>query len=179
MSKCPFMVYAGQELGEPAADAEGYSGMDGRTTIFDYWRVDTVSRWRNGGKFGDKLLRQDEKDLKEFTCKVLNSKNDEEALREGDFYDLMYVNGHLQRQYAFLRHKGKDVCLVVANFAEHDYRASINLPEHVFEFYGMERCDSLCVKDLITGKEMEIAWTPEKRVEVDLKAYNGLILKLK
>ncbi|MDE6287143.1 MAG: alpha-amylase, partial [Muribaculaceae bacterium] len=33
------MVYFGQEIGEPAADAEGYSGRDGRTTLFDYWSI--------------------------------------------------------------------------------------------------------------------------------------------
>ncbi len=32
----PMMIYMGQELGEPATDEEGYSGRDGRTTIFDY-----------------------------------------------------------------------------------------------------------------------------------------------
>ena len=31
----PFMLYAGQELGERGMDKEGYSGVDGRTTIFD------------------------------------------------------------------------------------------------------------------------------------------------
>ena len=179
MDRNPYMQYFGQALGEKGMDEEGFSGRDGRTTIFDYWKVDTVSRWRNGGKFGDKRLTEDEKSLKEFTQKVLNAKNDETALSEGDFYDLMYVNGHLQRQYAFLRHKGKDVCLVVANFADHYYRASVNLPEHVFEFLGLEKSDSLCATDLITGKEVDIAWTPEKPVEVDLKAYNGIILKLK
>ena len=33
------MIYAGQELGEKAEDAEGFSGHDGRTTIFDYWSI--------------------------------------------------------------------------------------------------------------------------------------------
>ena len=40
----PFMLYAGQELGEKGMDKEGYSGVDGRTTIFDYWSVDTLRR---------------------------------------------------------------------------------------------------------------------------------------
>lgn len=44
ISTGPFMIYAGQELGEPAADAEGYSGHDGRTTIFDYWSIPTLRR---------------------------------------------------------------------------------------------------------------------------------------
>ena len=33
----PFMLYAGQEYGERGMDEEGFSGKDGRTTIFDYW----------------------------------------------------------------------------------------------------------------------------------------------
>lgn len=37
MNTGPMMIYFGQELGERAEDAEGFSGKDGRTTIFDYW----------------------------------------------------------------------------------------------------------------------------------------------
>ena len=33
----PVMVYAGQEWGERGMDHEGFSGVDGRSTIFDYW----------------------------------------------------------------------------------------------------------------------------------------------
>ena len=39
LSKGPVMVYFGQEVGEPAAGAEGFGPDDGRTTIFDYWGV--------------------------------------------------------------------------------------------------------------------------------------------
>ena len=38
----PVMLYAGQEFGERGMDAEGFSGLDGRTTIFDYWAVKSV-----------------------------------------------------------------------------------------------------------------------------------------
>src|SRR3712207_8716908 len=31
----PYMLYAGQEFGEKGMDAEGFSGLDGRTTIFE------------------------------------------------------------------------------------------------------------------------------------------------
>ena len=40
----PLMIYAGQEFGERGMDKEGFSGHDGRTTIFDYWSVDTLVR---------------------------------------------------------------------------------------------------------------------------------------
>ena len=36
------MIYFGQEYGERGMDAEGFSGQDGRTTIFDYWSLDSM-----------------------------------------------------------------------------------------------------------------------------------------
>lgn len=38
----PLLLYAGQEYGETGIDAEGYSGYDGRTTIFDYWAIPSL-----------------------------------------------------------------------------------------------------------------------------------------
>ena len=38
----PLLLYAGQEYGERGIDAEGYSGPDGRTTIFDYWSIPSL-----------------------------------------------------------------------------------------------------------------------------------------
>ena len=43
------MVYFGQELGEPADGATGFSGDDGRTTIFDYYNVPQFQKWFNNG----------------------------------------------------------------------------------------------------------------------------------
>lgn len=39
----PLLIYAGQEYGEQGLDAEGYSGYDGRTSIFDYWSIPSLS----------------------------------------------------------------------------------------------------------------------------------------
>ena len=44
IGKNPLMIYAGQELGERGMDAEGFSGKDGRTTIFDYWSPETLRK---------------------------------------------------------------------------------------------------------------------------------------
>ena len=64
MNTNPMMIYFGQEFGELGMDSEGFSGRDGRTTIFDYWSVDTIRRWRNGGKFDGKMLTEDQKHLR-------------------------------------------------------------------------------------------------------------------
>lgn len=37
MNLTPFMTYFGEEVGERGMDEEGFSGLDGRTTIFDWW----------------------------------------------------------------------------------------------------------------------------------------------
>lgn len=51
MNTNPVMIYSGQELGERGMDAEGFSGRDGRTTIFDYWSVESLRNWNNNGLF--------------------------------------------------------------------------------------------------------------------------------
>ena len=45
MGNNPLMIYAGQEIGEKGMDAEGFSGKDGRTTIFDYWSVPSLHKF--------------------------------------------------------------------------------------------------------------------------------------
>ncbi len=41
----PYMLYFGQELGEAASAATGFSSNDGKTSIFDYTTVPTVQAW--------------------------------------------------------------------------------------------------------------------------------------
>ena len=75
------MVYAGQELGEPAADAEGFSGDDGRTTIFDYWSIDSLRRWYNKGKCDGALLTPEQQQLRAFYQQLLNVSLQEKAIQ--------------------------------------------------------------------------------------------------
>ena len=114
---------------------EGFSGRDGRTTIFDYWTVDTIRRWRNKGSFDGKLLSEEELLLRNFYALVLKLKAQESAFSDGEFFDLMYKNPHLHLQYVFARKGKKNVFMVVANFSEKDQQVQINLPRHLFELY--------------------------------------------
>ena len=133
ISTGPYMIYAGQELGEKAADAEGFSGMDGRTTIFDYWSVPSLRRWYNGGACNGKKSTKEEKELRKIYAKVLNMCNKEKAISQGGFFDLMYVNYEnldASRQFAYLRHHGNEVLLAVVNFADEPANVKITIPEH-------------------------------------------------
>ena len=80
----PMMIYAGQELGEQANDSEGYSGLDGRTTIFDYWSVPTLRRWYNQGKCNNVLLTSREVWLRNIYAKILSLCNIEKAISQAD-----------------------------------------------------------------------------------------------
>ena len=104
MNSNPFMLYAGQEFGERGMDKEGFSGLDGRTTIFDYWTVPTLYN----GYVNRRKLSEDEKALEKTYSLLLNMANNEKAVSNGLFFDLMYANqdGNLfnqSKQSAFLR----------------------------------------------------------------------------
>ena len=167
MSKCPFMVYAGQELGEPAADAEGYSGLDGRTTIFDYWSVPTLRRWHQGKPTAD------ERHLRTMYRKILNLCNSEKTLAEGDFFDLMYVNQDTldtRHQYAYLRHCDGEMSLIVANFGDQAADMTVRIPQHAIDCAKMPSGD-YTVKELLTGETTTATLTDSSTLPVHMPAH--------
>lgn len=153
----PVMIYFGQELGEPALDAEGFSGKDGRSSIFDYWQNDIYTRWINGGTFDGKALNADETKLQSFYSKLLNLCNKEKAMYKGGFYDLMWVNyGNLDssKVFAFLRHYKNEILLVVVNF---DPFASkkfyLKFPPHLISYLQLPFDSEWSAKELLWEEE--------------------------
>lgn len=184
MGKNPMMIYFGQELGERGMDAEGFSGKDGRTTIFDYWHVDTIRRWRNKGKFDTGKLTAQELALQAFYTQVLRLCNRERALREGDFYDLMYANNgsdlfNADKCYAFVRRKDKDLLIVLANFEDSEKHTAVNLPHHLFEFFQIQEKGEVIATELLSGDKECITFNANQCVLTDIPAYSGKILKIK
>ncbi len=174
MSQGPFMVYAGQELGEPAADAEGYSGNDGRTTIFDYWSVPTVRRWHQG------RTTPEERRLRAQYRKILRLCNSEQTLACGQFFDLMYVNQDCldtNRHYAYLRHCNSEMTLVVANFGENAVDTSIRIPQHALDCAQVAHGQYSC-KNLLTDETTNVAITAETTLPVHIDAHSAILLKV-
>lgn len=156
ISTGPFMIYAGQELGEPAADAEGYSGHDGRTTIFDYWSIPTLRRWLNHGRC-DGQLSDKEQWLRSMYRRILTLCNTERAIREGKFFDLMYVNYenprlNPHRHFAFLRADGDELLVITVNFSDEEANVEINIPAHAFDYLDLRR-GNVVATELLTGQE--------------------------
>lgn len=184
MNTNPVMVYFGQELGEAGMDEEGFSGRDGRTTIFDYWTIDTIRRWRNGGKFDGKLLTKEEKKLQGFYSTLLNLCNKEKAIREGVFFDLTYANlegivFNEHKQYAFFRKSGKDLIFIVVNFDENPAAPCVKIPTHAFEYLGIPFKENYKAKDLLTGNTETLTMAPDQCTQVLLEGFGAKILKIK
>ena len=184
MNTNPMMIYFGQELGEPGMDSEGFSGRDGRTTIFDYWSVDSIRRWSNHGRYNLHLLNDQEKELRHFYQTVLTLCNKEKAISKGEFFDLMYVNSdgwmmNPHRQYVFMRKCDDEILLIITNFDSIPVNVSVNIPQHAFDFWGMRQYHEIKSRDLLTGKSEKIAFCADKPVVTDVPAYGGKILKIK
>jgi len=168
----PLMIYAGQEYGERGMDKEGFSGNDGRTTIFDYWSIDTLVR------ASQHKLTSEEKALDIIYNKVVNIARSERAVTDGVSFDLMYVNAHLQRQYAFLRKAGSEVLLVVANFAEAPVETTVCIPAHAFDYLGIKEKNAMST-DLLTGQKAKIALKRDEAVAISIAPLSAAILKFK
>ena len=177
LQKNPFMVYFGQEVGERGMDEEGYSGKDGRTTIFDYWSVDSVRR----EFFTSDGLTDEEKKLQKTYREVLRIANKEKAVREGDCFDLMYANNQTwqfnpREQYAFMRKKDDEVLLIVVNFSRPNVRVSVVIPSHAFDFLGLPERE-IVASDLLSGEKLALDLRKDGAVTMELPPYGARILK--
>ena len=182
MNVNPVMIYSGQEFGEEGMDEEGFSGKDGRTTIFDYWSVASIRNWRNKDKFNGRLLTVKQKNLQAFYTRLLNLCNEEKAIYAGHFFDLMYANFgkadfNVHKQYAFFRKQDNELLLIIANFDQKETKVSINIPSHAFDFLQIPQNESYKVKDLLTGKEETVSLLPYMPTETFVEGMNGKILK--
>lgn len=141
----PVMLYFGQEVGEPGQGESGFGGDDGRTTIFDYWGVPEHVKWVNDGAYDGGQLSDDQVQLRSIYQKILRACNEQEAIREGQFFDLHYFNrseqytGYSNRQYAFLRHSENQVLLITINFAETNEPMDIKIPDDFWKKVGWDQ----------------------------------------
>ncbi|MDR0506311.1 MAG: alpha-amylase family protein [Dysgonamonadaceae bacterium] len=182
MNTNPFMLYFGQELGEKGMDAEGFSGRDGRTSIFDYWSLESVRNWRDNGEFTDRLLTSGQKELRKCYAKILSLCNGSVAVRQGLFYDLMYANFNRQdfnpdRQFAFMRYCKNELLLIVANFDSCDVDISVFLPAHTFDYFGIDESQITQAKDLLLNKKLSPEIKRDTCYQLHIQSHNAAIVK--
>lgn len=179
LNTAPFMVYFGEEVGERGMDEEGFSGRDGRTTIFDWWSISSVKRLRSVIKTGEYKnldikqlvkagLKKEEAEIFCRFAKTLRTAASDVAVTRGTTYDLCYCNMGSEgfdknRHFIFLRDFEDHTLLVAANFSCHEAKMKIIIPEHAFEWMGIPVTESLY---------------PGKEIEVIVGPYDGQIITL-
>ena len=159
MQQNPFMLYFGQEWGERGMDAEGFSGCDGRTTIFDYWS-----------------LQPRYNALTQIYNKVLNIARSEKAVSEGLMFDVMYANQQYRQQYAFLRKADKETLFVVANFADVPVTMNITIPSHAFDYLNLLEKAYKAV-DLLSGTQVSLVLIRDQQVSIALPPRGAVVYK--
>ena len=167
LNTAPFMIYFGEEVGEIGMDEEGFSGRDGRTTIFDWWSVASVRRLRKAISSGAyKSLKVSElvkaglkREEAQVFCRFAEATRlaaSDEAIRQGTTYDLCYCNmssdGYdKHRHFAFLRDYEDHTLMIVANFSNREATMKLTLPQHAFEWMEIP-----ITEDLHPGKIIEV-----------------------
>ena len=171
MNTAPFMIYFGEEIGETGMDEEGFSGQDGRTTIFDWWSIASVRRLRKLIASGEYRtldpVAVEKAGLKgkeaEIFCRFASAIRfaaSDKAIQNGTSYDLCYCNlssdgFEKDHHYLFLRDYKEHTLLIAVNFSKYHSTIKVSIPEHAFEWMGIPVTDNLC-----PGKEIEVKIRP-------------------
>lgn len=142
LNDASFMLYFGEEVGEKGMDREGFSGLDGCTTIFDWWSPKGIkSIWR--AIHGIEDLSAEQSLVLERYRKVLGFAANDAVFCKGKMYDLCYCNADsygvdAKRCFMFLRNLGEKTYLVVANFSDRPVELRLNIPEDAGKYFGVE-----------------------------------------
>ncbi len=184
LHKGPVMIYFGQELGEAAEGESGFSGDDGRTTIFDYWHVPEHQKWMNSGLFNEDLLSEKQIQLRKSYTLLLKLAQFS-AIQKGEFYDLMWQNTDFKKFdsnkiYAFLRHTKNQVLLIVCNFDDKKQFPHVIIPSHALEILNVPRPMRMSFRDIFSEHLSQISSEEliHKGIKLKIDAYGSSIWEI-
>ena len=178
-NRAPFMLYFGEEVGERGMDEEGFSGKDGRTSIFDWWTPASVTRlakmissggYREYADESGKVVSNRDRNADIFLrySNALRFASSDPAIVSGTTYDLCYCNFSSEgfdkdRHFAWLRDHEEETLLIAVNFSAKDADMKIRIPAHAFDWLGMPVTESL---------------NPDMTLNVHVPAMDGVIIRL-
>jgi glycosidase len=154
LNQGPLLLYSGQEVGEPAEGRIGFSGDDGRTSIFDYSVMPEFQKWFNNGFCDGKYLSDNQREIRLAYAKLLRFANKFSVFSNGSMYDLMWANSDLpfgEKLFAFLRFVGTehdDVVLVVVSFAPSINEINVKIPQHALQAIGFDGRNRITIRQI-------------------------------
>ena len=166
-------------------DSEGFSGLDGRTSIFDYWGVKSIQNWTNEGKFDGAKLLPEQKELRTFYKNLLNITLNEKAITQGLMYDLEFANFdnpkfNTHEQYAYFRKYNDELLLFVLNFDDKYLDTEVKFPFEVFQYLKLIEGQNYKVTNLLDKNEKFplLTLSSQSSFISYMPPWKGLILKL-
>jgi len=173
LNRAPFLIYFGQELGERGMDIEGYSGLDGRTTIYDYWSVSSVREWMQL-----KSLPEIGRIYKELIHVAVS----ERAVSYGLKYDLQYANSEPlgsdnKKIYSFMRKSDDSLLLIIVNFFSTEKTAIVKIPEGALDYFGLKRQILGKGRDILGEYSDQFSIIPDQSIEIQLDSYGVRVIK--
>lgn len=188
MHQGPLMIYFGQELGESAEGAAGFSGDDGRTTIFDYFHVPAFQQWFNNGKCNEENLSTEQVSLRQDYQKLIKLCKDP-LIANGHFYDLQWHNHdkpgfNPEKVFCYLRWNREKVWIIAANFnGAENLHTTIRIPKHFFETARMSDAKNFIAQMIQPQTESQgqivLEELEEEGIVLAIKPFSCAILCLK
>ena len=179
----PLLLYFGQEVGVKAEGVNGFSGDDGRSTIFDYWGVTEWQGYLKNGAFDGAGLTTDQRRLRSFYQQLNQLVIGSDAIRHGAFYDLQYANEdnpgyNPHRQYSYLRYTKTQKLLIVCNFDRHQpVITTVRIPDHAFGTMGSDARETYQLTDILLT-ETVIKTIGRAGVPVSLPPLGVMVLEI-
>lgn len=182
IDKGPMMIFFGQEVGEPGAGVQGFSGEDGRTSHFDYWGVPEHQKWVNGGKFDGGGLNDEQKQLRQIYGDILRMASTNPAISNGDYADLTEHNVAARNMstkiHAFVRSRGEERLVILSGFNTNTEHVKIQLTEEAVRQLKLQSGVAYIGRDLLRSGA-EIGLSPDYTFELDMPPYSSFIIKIK
>lgn len=174
LNKSSFLLYFGQEIGERGMNCEGFSSLDGRTSIFDFWSLESLNNYRKG--IYDYALYNKYKFL-------LNVSLNEQAIKYGETYDLQYANisndnYNNSKLFSFARYYNNDIIFIIVNFSVHTENLALNIPEHFFTHWKIQKKANQKFIDLWSGEEFLADLSPTDKLILKVEQNFVKIFKL-
>ena len=156
-NRAPFMLYCAQEYGERGMESEGFSGLDGRTSIFDYCSIPAVREVTPEGLM-----------LRSLYSQLLTLARTESAFSQGYTFDLTYCNPqHSATKFIFARRPRKtfynpspedSLIIICADFSfasqEELQQMDVALPDALFSLWNIRQGAEYKVQELLPAPAM-------------------------
>ena len=140
LNTSPFLIYFGEEVGERGMDAEGFSGLDGRTSIFDWWSSGSLRRLYTQIHTGTGLSECEQETLERYSGLFRLARTP--VISSGKTFDLGYCNLDTpgfdpDRHFAFLRSGAGKTLLFFCNFSPVPTETTLRMPPEAFDALGI------------------------------------------